>query len=147
MAVSALHSNVMSKFSYCTSPRLFQSRATKQSQQEERSSNLCALLLMPPLLTFQLLLLLLSSVLGEDSSCPCLTSDNGALDLYKTGGQLFYNEIPYPNDYGNEHVYCAYVTHFISWMHQMLRNRLLVDFLFYILIVFYCLRNGWLQRL
>jgi hypothetical protein len=39
-------------------------------------------------------------VVAEDPGCLCLTSDGGALDSYKFNGQLFYNDLEYPNDYG-----------------------------------------------
>jgi hypothetical protein len=49
-------------------------------------------------------LLLLTSLLlsteAENAGCPCLTTDGGALDSYKFGGQLYYDTYAYPNDYG-----------------------------------------------
>ena len=52
-------------------------------------------------LALLLLCMVASTTLAEDASCPCLTTDNGALDSYKFNGQLYYNDHVYPNDYGN----------------------------------------------
>ena len=47
------------------------------------------------------ILCLQSGARGEDSSCPCLTTDNGLLDIYRDGsGDLIYAGYTYPTDYG-----------------------------------------------
>ena len=49
---------------------------------------------------YLIVLSVLSLVKAEDTNCPCLTTDGGALDVYMVDGQLHYSEYPYPNDYG-----------------------------------------------
>mmetsp|Transcript_18889 Transcript_18889/g.31516 ORF Transcript_18889/g.31516 Transcript_18889/m.31516 type:complete len:755 (-) Transcript_18889:211-2475(-) len=37
---------------------------------------------------------------AESSTCPCVSTDGGALDVYRSGGQLYFDTHVYPNDYG-----------------------------------------------
>jgi hypothetical protein len=53
-------------------------------------------------LLWMLAFLLLNNVSidAESSTCPCKSTDNGDLDVYRDDGQLYFDDHAYPNDYG-----------------------------------------------
>lgn len=85
------------------------------------------------LLVVQLIALFSGSVVAEDAGCPCLSSDAGALDSYKTGGQLHYDQHPYPNDYGEPLTHSLIHSFNQSFIHSLLDSLLdaLLDTLTY----------------
>jgi hypothetical protein len=58
------------------------------------------------------------------SVCPCLSTHNGALDSYKVDGQLYRDDIAYPNDYGRGLCYSQLlyaVHHVLAYLVVVLR--------------------------